>query len=135
MGRTKGWRIARKVAEDFVGFNPPPVSTKLRTHARVINIANQLSQPLEPLKYKLKHDAPSMLEPMGGTEDLPFNITRTHVGNLPVYTDFRNNRSRELTVVRKITGDVDEFKTELAKVVSNAPIYEKMGRIEIKGLH
>ncbi len=42
---------------------------------------------------------------------------------------------RKLTVVRKIYGDVNEFKTELAKVVSNAPIEEKMGRIEINGMH
>ena len=42
---------------------------------------------------------------------------------------------RKVTVVRKITGDLNEFKAELAKVVSNAPIEDKMGRIEISGLH
>ena len=42
---------------------------------------------------------------------------------------------RKITVVRRITGDIEEFKTELAKIVSNAPIEEKMGRIEISGIH
>ena len=32
---------------------------------------------------------------------------------------------RKLTIVRKINGDIGEFKTELAKVVSNSPIEEK----------
>ena len=42
---------------------------------------------------------------------------------------------RKVTVVRKLSGDIDEFKSELAKVVSNSPIEEKMGRLEISGLH
>ena len=42
---------------------------------------------------------------------------------------------KKVTVVRKITGDINELKEELAKVVSNAPIEEKMGRLEISGLH
>ena len=62
-------------------------------------------------------------------------MERTFRNNLPVYTDFRNGGSRKLTVVRKVLGDVNEFKEELAKVVSNSPIEEKMGRIEINGVH
>ena len=38
-------------------------------------------------------------------------------------------------MVRKVIGDVDDFKQELAKIVSNSPIEEKMGRIEVNGLH
>ena len=52
-----------------------------------------------------------------------------------MYTDYRVGGMRKVTVVRKITGDINQFKTELSKVVSNAPIEEKMGRIEISGLH
>jgi hypothetical protein len=37
--------------------------------------------------------------------------------------------------VRRIFGNVEEFKSELSKVVSNSPIEEKMGRLEISGLH
>ncbi len=60
---------------------------------------------------------------------------RTHSNNLPVYTDYRNGGMKKVTVVRKIIGDVNEFKTELSKVVSNSPIEDKMGRLEISGLH
>ena len=42
---------------------------------------------------------------------------------------------RKVTVVRRVFGDINEFKAELSKVVSNAPIEDKMGRIEISGLH
>ena len=54
---------------------------------------------------------------------------------MPVYTDYRVGGMKKVTVVRKITGDINELKEELAKVVSNAPIEEKMGRLEISGLH
>ena len=52
-----------------------------------------------------------------------------------MYTDYRNGGMRKLTVVRGVSGDINEFKEELAKVVSNSPIEEKMGRVEISGLH
>ena len=42
---------------------------------------------------------------------------------------------RQITIVKKIIGDVDEFKTELSKIVSNANVEDKMGRVEISGLH
>ena len=62
-------------------------------------------------------------------------MDRTHSGNLPVYTDMKKGGQAKVTVVRKIMGDVDSLKVELSKVVSNAPITEKMGRLEINGLH
>ena len=74
-------------------------------------------------------------DPLGPLEELPFEVERTHKGNLPVYTDIRSGGTRSLTVVRKITGDIDAFKTELSKVVSNSPIEEKMGRLEVSGIH
>lgn len=52
-----------------------------------------------------------------------------------MYSDYRNGGMRKVTIVRKLTGDIDEFTTELKKVVSNSPIEEKMGRVEISGLH
>ena len=54
---------------------------------------------------------------------------------MPVYTDFKQGGQRKRTQIRNITGDISAFKEELAKIVSNAPIYEKMGRVEINGLH
>ena len=54
---------------------------------------------------------------------------------MPVYTDYRVGGQRKVTVVRKVSGDLNALKEELSKVVSNSPIEEKMGRIEISGLH
>ena len=50
-----------------------------------------------------------------------------------MYSDFRAGGMRKITVVRRLEGDVDEFKTELSKIVSNSPIIEKNGRLEISG--
>ena len=98
-----------------------------------------------PLSYKLHEDSlvrdQSTLKfkhlntALGPLEDLPFSVERTHKANLPVYTDYRDGGSKKCTVVRKINGDVELFKEELSKVVSNAPIVDKMGRIEISGFH
>ena len=110
---------------------------------------NQMTQSVEPLTWKLHELQKQTLlgdseflkqwrpenEPMGTLEALPFSIMRTHTGNLPVYTDIRTGGQRQLTVVRKIEGDIEAFKAELAKVVSNATIEEKMGRLEISGIH
>ena len=68
-------------------------------------------------------------------ETLPFSVERTHASNIPVYTDIKHGGSRKCTVIRKITGDLNLFKEELSKVVSNAPITDKMGRVEVTGLH
>ena len=73
--------------------------------------------------------------PLGTISNLPFGIERTHKGNLPVFTDLRSGGTRELTVVRKIHGDVDKLKYELSKVCSNSKIEEKVGRLEISGKH
>ena len=74
-------------------------------------------------------------KPLGVLEDLPFEVTRTHKGNLPVYTDRRAGGGRKVTVVRKVHGDIEAFKEELSKIVSNSPIEDKVGRLEVSGFH
>lgn len=39
------------------------------------------------------------------------------------------------TIIRLVEGDVDQFCSELSKVVSNAEVIKKVGRVEVKGLH
>ena len=82
-------------------------------------------------KYKDYH----INEPLGPIDDLPFAVDRTHKSNLPVYTNYRHGGQQKRTVIRNISGDVNQFKDELSKIVSNAPMTEKMGRIEVNGLH
>lgn len=137
MGKTKGYRILRKAAEEFKDFVPPKATTKLKTHPAHKELYNKTTHPLPPLKYKLhpllNDDAGGL--PLGNTESLPFKILRTHIGNLPVYTEYKNNRNQKTTIIRKITGDVEEFKNELTKVVSNYETVVKTGRVEVKGIH
>ena len=54
---------------------------------------------------------------------------------MPVYTDYKIGGMKKVTIVRKLTGDIDEFKNELRKITSNSTIEEKVGRVEISGLH
>mmetsp|Transcript_33253 Transcript_33253/g.38718 ORF Transcript_33253/g.38718 Transcript_33253/m.38718 type:complete len:143 (-) Transcript_33253:154-582(-) len=107
-------------------------------HPAARKLQNQMTEPLEPLKYKLKEvpkDLDDITEPLGASKDIPFFVARTHTGNLPVYRKYRHGRTMKRTVIRLITGDVEEFKKELSKVTSNSEVYEKVGRVEVKGLH
>ncbi|OMJ74568.1 hypothetical protein SteCoe_26467 [Stentor coeruleus] len=137
MARTKGYRILKKAAEEFTNFVPPKVRENIKTHPLHKALYNRTSQTPLPLKYKLQDLPNSSIHgpPLGGTELLPFQIERTHVGNLPVYSDYKIDGNLKRTVIRKISGDIEEFKTELSKVVSNYDIYERVGRVEVKGLH
>ena len=56
------------------------------------------------------------------------------MGNLPIYSDFRNGRTRQVTIVRKFTGDVDALAGELERVCEQ-PVTRYHGRLEVKGLH
>ena len=97
--------------------------------------AGESAMTLMPDYNALNSKFVPLSKPLGQLEELPFDVQRTHKGNLPVYTDTRAGGQRKVTVVRKIYGDVNEFKSELSKVVSNSPIEEKMGRLEISGFH
>lgn len=77
----------------------------------------------------------NLLEPLGNVGHLPFFIERTKSHNLPVYTEYRFNRVQKYTVVRRITGDVDELMRELRKITSNSNIKAQVGRVLITGLH
>ena len=61
-------------------------------------------------------------------------MTRTTKGNqIPVYTDFKNGRTRELTVVRRIEGDAAALAKELYRVTGGAAVEVRPGRVEVSG--
>ena len=72
---------------------------------------------------------------MGPLSPLPFNVDRTYRNNLPVYTELKDGGNRKSTEIRLITGDIQAFKEELAKIVSNEDIKEKMGKVSVNGIH
>jgi hypothetical protein len=60
--------------------------------------------------------------PTSSPENLPFQVYRTEKGRyLPVYATYKNARTRALTVVRNIDGDVTCLRDELAKVKTKNP--------------
>ena len=54
---------------------------------------------------------------------------------MPVYIKYNCNHVIKRTIIRKINGDIDKFINELEKVVSNAEVRKKVGKIEIAGVH
>jgi hypothetical protein len=61
-------------------------------------------------------------------------VQRTAKSNMiPVYSDYKNGRTRELTVVRRVTGDVGALAAELVKVTGGAKVEVRPGRVEVAG--
>ncbi len=52
---------------------------------------------------------------------------------LPVYSDFKNGRTRALTVVRKVGGDVYVLREELRRLSGGAAVTVRPGRLEVEG--
>ena len=108
--------------------------------AYVERLIRATKQP-EPLKYRL-HPATQPISlakphspPLSPVEQLPFTLERTLSGNLPVYIKYNCNHTLKKTIIRKINGDIDKFVEELRKVVSNAEVRRKVGKVEIPGVH
>eukprot|EP01088_Endostelium_zonatum_P009162 TRINITY_DN22361_c0_g1_i1.p1 TRINITY_DN22361_c0_g1~~TRINITY_DN22361_c0_g1_i1.p1 ORF type:complete len:181 (+),score=31.90 TRINITY_DN22361_c0_g1_i1:7-549(+) len=93
-----------------------------------------------PLKYSLQ-DIPaatrllSYQPPLGNTDHLPFKVVRSKMGHLPVYLDYKQQRTKVITILRKIYGDTDELKQELSRVLGGAEITERAGSLEVNGPH
>ena len=84
--------------------------------------------PLEPAASGFV--APTGQVPTG----LPFSVSRTPTLGIPVYSDYRNGRSRVVTIVRKISGDAGALRTELGKVLGgSARVDVQVGRVELDG--
>merc|ERR1712216_410236 len=67
--------------------------------------------------------------------DAAWTVSRTKSGQLPVYSDFRNGRSKRTTILRRIRGDVTILEKELSRVCGGEAVARKMGRLEVKGNH
>ncbi|CAG8677947.1 3026_t:CDS:2 [Acaulospora morrowiae] len=63
---------------------------------------DQLNQKLEPIIKYVQY---------------PYFVHRTKNKSLPVYSDFRNGKSRILTVIRRIEGDIQALRNDIRKEV------------------
>eukprot|EP00744_Colponema_vietnamica_P004700 GILI01006973.1.p1 GENE.GILI01006973.1~~GILI01006973.1.p1 ORF type:complete len:164 (+),score=17.67 GILI01006973.1:55-546(+) len=129
---------ALPLSSSVASSSPSPSSTPVSIPVRKLpdpSVPEWLSQlnlsyPVRP--FVNADNVPAL----GGTESLPFRITRTNNNNFPLYTDFRNGRTRVLTRIRRLTGDVGAFKQELVKVLPpDTEIYMGTGYIDVKGNH
>ena len=132
------------ITEDYVKnfIVRSPVSKLNDLHPEAKREYNRIIQEPLPLTYKLQDISEKLSNlryeisnPLGGTQHIPFSIIRTHTNNLPVYTEYKNNRNIKQTIIRHIQGDVEEFKNELSKIVSNSNVTHKTGKVVVKGLH
>ena len=132
------------VSEDFIKkfMVRQPVGKLNRMHPAAKKIYNRMTQEPQPLKYNLQDISAKEKEyfweiskPLGNTSNIPFMISRTHTNNLPVFADYNHDRAIKRTVIRHVQGDIVEFKKELSKIVSNAHITIKTGKIIVTGLH
>lgn len=96
--------------------------------------------PPQDLKYALREIDPAIITPskwsppMGGFESLPFRVFRTAKGKqIPVYTDFKNGRTRCLTLVRRIRGDANDLAQEMSRVCDGKEVTIRPGRVEVVG--
>ena len=63
--------------------------------------------------------------------DIPFHVERTVSDGqaLPVYTDYKNGRTKIVTVLRRCSGDIDLLREEMEKVVeSSVETTKNLGR-------
>jgi hypothetical protein len=68
------------------------------------------------------------------TAPLPFLVTRGESGFLPVYRQLKNGRTRSVTVVRGIKGDIDEFIKYLGNCIPENRIRKKsQSAVQIEG--
>ncbi|CAM9218456.1 unnamed protein product [Phaeothamnion confervicola] len=118
-----------------------PSQVRQRRKERQEEDSRLLYEPL-PLKFPPTFVPPFELKngwtpPPEAPPKLPFGVARTGAGNaLPVYTEYKNGRTRTLTVVRKVTGDVEEFQQELGKVCRNAKVEVRQGgKLWVHGNH
>ncbi|CAM9827608.1 unnamed protein product [Ectocarpus sp. 8 AP-2014] len=74
--------------------------------------------------------------PPASKPDLPFQVARTGKGGfIPVYRDIKNGRTRTVTIVKKATGDMKAFTSDLSKVCQGNKVEARGGELRIEGDH
>ena len=65
---------------------------------------------------------------------LPYTVSRTVNGELPVYKVFKGNGTIVNTIVRNVQGDMDTLRKDLSNVCES-PVKVHMGSLEVRGIH
>ncbi|KAI9499230.1 mitochondrial ribosomal protein subunit Img2 [Zychaea mexicana] len=67
-------------------------------------------------------------------------ISRTANKGLPVYTDFKNGGTQQLTIIRRVEGDAEALKNEIVELFPEAPknfarVNPVNNQVILKGVH
>nr|CCA24515.1 conserved hypothetical protein [Albugo laibachii Nc14] len=102
----------------------------------------KVEKEVPPLKYEPTYIpenvsfngwSPAPENPLPG---IPFKVKRTAKGlQLPVYRDYRNGRTRVLTILRRYDGHEGELQSEMSKVCGGKDVIARPGRLEVVGDH
>ncbi|KAJ2797780.1 54S ribosomal protein img2, mitochondrial [Coemansia guatemalensis] len=55
----------------------------------------------------------------------PYYVRRTRFQSLPVYIDVRNGRTRKLTILRRIDGDLGALRADISKALDEESVVLK----------
>ena len=72
---------------------------------------------VEALTRPAMQQAPAAARMMSESAGAPskWAVVRSSSGQLPVYRDIRNHNTRELTVIRKVLGDLEALRTSIVR--------------------
>ncbi|RUP42723.1 mitochondrial large subunit ribosomal protein-domain-containing protein [Jimgerdemannia flammicorona] len=79
---------------------------------------------------------PALTSTSASSVQYPYFVSRTASHALPVYTDIRNGRTRHLTIIRRIEGDVNKLRKDLLELLPSPQLIsvnELNNQIVIKG--
>lgn len=114
-------------------------------HPAALRAQQRIQRPeieIPPLKYEPTYVPPVVSfngwspAPSKPIMELPFHVQRTSLGlQLPVYRDYRNGRTRVLTILRRFRGNEQELQMEMSKVCGGKEVISRPGRLEVVGDH
>ena len=64
---------------------------------------------------------------------IPFAVSRTENASLPVYTDYKGGRTKVITILRRIRGDIFELQSEMSKVCDGREVIIRPGKLVVDG--
>lgn len=122
----------RSVSTKFANFTPRHKYAK-------VNRLDKLHRQQKAAALKEKEDSQArakLLEETLSTsvskvdaESMPFRIDRTRTKNLPIYETTKNGGSRQITQIRKLSGDLREMQKQLQSVLQLPEVtVDKRGR-------
>ncbi|RMX52395.1 large ribosomal subunit protein mL49-like [Pocillopora verrucosa] len=133
-----------KVCRSFISSNPALQSPTARGLAkdtlpclRRLVHTDGISYEFKPDRLKQINASPSgWVPPATEKPNLPFFIKRSKYNNIPVYTDYRSGRTRKLTIIRRVKGDLKALEECLKSHLGNDIITsrnELTSQVKIRG--